>query len=193
MFTKINENVKKAKKSCKQEPKTKSYVILCTRDMMIVPIKANLNPYNNRPWFSGGTPQFFGGSADGENDPLKTLQREVTEESRRTLRLNAISGRVFEAPPANGDQNTYNFYYSIEWQRTGTQWNDNVTNSTEREMQRLVEVQLSDMLPDGSDSVIISRLLYDTDTVNAVGINTFRTSHTAAAFVTFIRRIWSSL
>jgi hypothetical protein len=159
--------------------------------MMIITIKADLNPYNNRPWFSGGTPQFFGGSADGENDPLNTLQREVTEESRGTLRLNAISGRVFEAPPANGDQNTYNFYYSIEWQRTGTQWNDNVTNSTEREMQRLVEVPRGHFDPQqDNDDNILDILLLETGTTQAMGVDQFRTSHTKNAFVIFIKNMW---
>ncbi|WP_333233955.1 MULTISPECIES: hypothetical protein [unclassified Microcoleus] len=142
----------------------------------------------------GGTPQFFGGSADGEGAPLETLQREVGEESRGTLRLNTISGEVFTALPANEDRNTYNFFYSIDWQRTQTQWNDNVTNPAEREMQRLVEVPRGHFDPQqDNDDDIRDILLLETGTTQARGVDQFRTSHTKNAFVIFIRDIWPHL
>jgi hypothetical protein len=159
---------------------------------MIVPIKADLNPYNGRPSFAGGTPQFFGGSPQGNQ--LQTMQQEVREESRGTYQLNAISGPVFHAPPANEDLNTYDFYYSTNWQATGTQWNNNVTTPQEREMQRLIPIERGAFDP-GQDNVtdIIDILLLQTGTTQAVGLGEFRNSHTATAFATFISTIWFNL
>ena len=175
----------------KNRNRIKSYVILCTRDRMIVPIKADRNPYTDLPWFAGGTPQFFGGSPQG--NPLQTLQREVGEESRGTLRLNASISPVYTAPPSDADRNTYQFFYSVDWDYTGTHWNENDLPRNQREMQRLVEVQ-RDIFAGASDpNVIIGILVNATNTVVAPGSNDFNTSHTATAFVEFIKNIWFTL
>ncbi|MEG5046160.1 hypothetical protein [Microcoleus sp. B4-C1] len=192
MFTTIRDNAKKAKNRCKKRPK--SYVILCNSEYMIVPIKADMNPYNGNFWFAGGTPQFFGGSPQG--DQLQTMQQEVREESRETLRLDTINGQVYTAEPSDIDNNTYSFSYSLNWDRTGTPWNDDVQEQlppNQREMQRLVSVQRNIFAGRTDPNEIIGILVNETNTVFAPGSNVFNTSHTATAFVIFIRDIWPNL
>jgi hypothetical protein len=181
------------RKRCQRRPQTKSYVILCTNEYMIVPIKADLNPYNGNPWFAGGTPQFFGGSPQGNQ--LQTMQQEVWEESRTTLQLNGIPNQpFFTAQPSDTDPNTYNFYYSANWQLTGNPWNEGVQlPPQQREMQRLAQVSRNIFAGHNDLNVIIGILVNETNTVLALGSAAFNTSHTATAFGTFIRDIWPNL
>lgn len=192
-FTQTAQYVTISKRRCRQEPKNKLYILLCDRETMVVPVKSDVNPYTLRPWFAGGTPQFFGGSAESTERPILTVQREVAEESRGTLALGWHSQPLLSVPPTDSDLNTYSFYYSVEWSRNSLTWPISGLPPEQREMQGLVIVERSDMLPDWQDSVIISRLVHQTGTVNAPGINAFQTSHTARAFVTFIRDIWPGL
>ncbi len=190
----IVKNEKGRRCKSNRRAQIKSYVILCTRDIMVVPIKANENPYNlNAGWFAAGTPQFFGGSLQGNQ--LQTLQQEVNEESRGSLQLNGIPNQPFyTVPPTDGDRKTYNFFYSQNWQNTEVLWNPNVSDPKQREMQRLVEVSRRFFDPPQDDEEDINDiLLIETGTTQARGLGEFRSSHTATAFATFIRDIWSRL
>jgi hypothetical protein len=190
-YQQVLPNIKET--SCKEkQPQIKSYVILCTRDTMIVPIKAFLNPYNQKRYWAAGTPQFFGGSSKGT--PIETMTDEVKEESRGTLELYDTNEESFFSPQLDNGNSLY-FFYSLTplWKRTGILWRKNGLKKAEREMDRLVDVPLDTFAGLTDSEAIIKRLMNKTDTESAPGIDDFKTSHTATAFVTFIKNIWPHL
>ncbi|NET04341.1 MAG: hypothetical protein F6K16_06330 [Symploca sp. SIO2B6] len=158
---------------------------------MIVPVKADQNPYNPAAqWLAAGSPQFFGGSPQGTT-PLDTMIQEVHEESRTTLELLDTSEESFFSPSLDAQTKLY-FFYSLSprWRETGKPWNPNPQQPQQREMKALVTVNKSDFQGLNSQQEIINKLIAVTQTTGASGINDFRNSYTATAFFKFIKEIW---
>ena len=81
-------------------PGPKYYVIFCTADVLIYPIKSRINPYpDGRKWSYPGQPQFFGGESKPGEKVIDTLIRETFEESAQTY---LIFGYV-DNPPIFAD------------------------------------------------------------------------------------------
>lgn len=118
-------------------PKPKFYIILVDRasNQMHVPVKSLLNPYNRRPAYCAGMPQFFGGTNTDDQPPAIVLEQEITQESRRTLELTSDSPQHFFT------EGNMSFYWAAEdrWQQTGTAWAPPQSN-VEAEMDRIAVV-----------------------------------------------------
>lgn len=167
----------------------KYYIMLVdqARNEMRVPVKALRNPYNGRGTFAAGMPQFFGGAGGDDEPHVEVLEKEVTEESRRTLRLTLASPE--DAPELFGRDNMY-FYWtgSDGWRETGTPWNDG-TGPDEREMERIAIIDLTRFDKGWSDDAIIAELVRQAGCGDAParGKADFAISETRVAFLRLIR------
>lgn len=152
---------------------------------MHVPVKALLNPHNNKKAYCAGMPQFLGGS--GKSKPFIVLQKEVTEESRGTLEL-------ILAPPSFFTDKNMSFYWASEdkWKQTGTSWKP-TKNPDEQEMDRIVVVDLKDFNNNMTDDQIIEELVKQTGSDKAAGTTDFNKSVTRTAFIKMIRILLKKL
>lgn len=166
----------------------KYYVMLVdsAKQQMRVPVKAALNPYNGKPAYCGGMPQFFGGTAAKDESPADSLKKEVGEESRRTLALTTDSPVPLFA---DMDQDMY-FYRAGRdgWQPTGTAWGD-AQDEAEAEMSRIVSVDLTLFDEDWSDDALINELILQTgsQSASAKAQQQFAESETRKAFIELLR------
>ena len=164
----------------------KYYIMLVdeTCRQLRVPVKALLNPSDQRPAFCAGMPQFFGGTDDKDQPPAAVLDQEITQESRRTLELTSGS------PPYFFTSGNMYFYWAAEdrWQRTDTPWAPG-QNAAEREMDRIVIVDLTPFDPAWDDDSRIAELLNQTQSQSAPqqGRTDFAGSATREAFVELFR------
>ncbi len=164
----------------------KYYIMLVDRrsNRMHVPVKALLNPYNNQPAYCAGMPQFFGGTDTDDQPPAIVLGQEITQESRRTLELTSGS------PPHFFTSGNMFFYWAAEdrWRQTGTPWGP-AQNNAEREMDRIVVVDLRRFNNTMNDNAIIAELVNQTASRGAPqqGQNEFDASATRTAFIRLIR------
>lgn len=165
----------------------KYYIMLIdtVSHQMITPVKALNNPYNGRPAYCAGMPQFLGGTDDNDQPVAVVLEHEITQESRRTLELTSGSPHHFFT-----EGNMF-FYWAIEtqWVQTGTPWGPAQTNE-EAEMDRLVVVDLTQFTNNMSDNAIINNLVNQTTNGTIVpqqGQTDFALSATRTAFINLIR------
>ncbi len=164
----------------------KYYVTLIDRasNQMQVPVKADLNPYNQRQAYCAGMPQIFGGTDMDDRPPAIVLGQEVTQESRRTLKLTSDSPSYFFT-----EGNMF-FYWASEdqWQRTGNPWEQPQSNE-EAEMERIVVVDLTQFDNGMNDNEIIMELVAQTGCGEAPhqGVLDFNASATRTAFIILIR------
>jgi len=169
----------------------KYYIMLVdtARNEMRVPVKALLNPYDDKNAFAAGMPQFFGGTGKGNQRHVDVLAKEVTEESRRTLQLTLASA---EAAPELFGRNDMYFYWtrSDGWRETGTPWNDG-RGPDEREMDRIAIIDLTPFVEDWSDDAIIAELVRQAGCGDAPvqGKRDFARSETRVAFLKLIRQL----
>lgn len=152
---------------------------------MITPVKALINPYNGRPAYCAGMPQFLGGTDDKDQPVPVVLEYEITQESRRTLKLTSAHPHYFFA-----EKNMF-FYWAIEtqWVQTETPWGPAKTND-EAEMDRLVVVDLTQFTTNMSDDDIVNNLVSQTTngtTVPPQGQADLALSATRTAFINLIR------
>jgi len=157
-----------------------------------VPVKALRNPYSGGGTFAAGMPQFFGGTGEGDQPHVAVLEKEVTEESRRTLQLTLASP---EAAPELFGRNDMYFYWtgSDGWRETGTPWNDG-RGPDEREMDRIAIVGLARFDKDWGDDEIIAELVRQAGCGDAPdrGKQDFAISETRVAFLRLIRLLLAS-
>lgn len=164
----------------------KYYIMLVDQahNQMRVPVKALQNPYNNRPAFSAGMPQFFGGTDTNDQPPVTVLDQEITQESRRTLELTT------HAPPYFYTSENMFFYWSAEggWRQTATPWGP-AQNNAEAEMDRIVIVDLTQFDANMTNDQIITELVNQTGSQGAPpqGQADFNASATRIAFITLMR------
>ena len=164
----------------------KYYIMLMDRDSaeMRVPVKALLNPYNQQPAYCAGMPQFFGGTDTDDRPPAEVMEREITEESRRTLELTSGSPSHFFT------EGSMFFYWASEgqWTETGTPWGP-AQNNAEAEMDRIVTVDLTRFNDGMNDTQIIAELVTQTGSNGAPqqGQAEFAVSSTRTAFIRLIR------
>jgi len=99
---------------------TKNYAILYNDTEVIFPVKAYLNPYNNKRAYCAGQPQFFGGKDEDDEGPLKSLQREVSEESLQFFEIAELGPKIYTGTyqANNFEDVTCNFYCTAEWKAT---------------------------------------------------------------------------
>ena len=168
-------------------PKYYITLIDLNANQMLVPVKANLNPYNNKTAYCTGMPQFFGGTDDTDQPPAIVLEKEITEESRRTLEL--ISG----SPTHFLTSENMFFYWAGEnqWKRTGTPWKP-ASKKEEKEMERIETVDLTEFhrkkIKSNDEEDIIWELRNQTGTLDAPekGETDFANSSTRTAFIEII-------
>ncbi|ARP91001.1 hypothetical protein CAL14_12450 [Bordetella genomosp. 9] len=181
-------------KSQKAGPKVKRYVVLYRPPSgdddghgdFVVGIKNTKNP-DGTPAFGGGFPSFFGGSAEGVEQPEDTLRREVEEESRKMLSFNGPAYPLF---PKDFETNgtTYSFYWSPGWTQTAGDLlhPPSATTDAEKEMSEYRTVSISafgDTLPGGR----LKRLLSLTGVQSGPSeVKRFSKTYTAKAFNRFI-------
>jgi hypothetical protein len=137
----------------------KYYIMLVNKgaNQMNVPVKVLMNPYTHQPAYWAGMPQFFGGTDSDDQPPATVLEREITEESRRTLEL--TSGN----PSHFFDAGSMFFYWAGEkqWSHTGAPWGD-AQNSAEAEMERSIAIDLAQFHIGMTDEAIITELVNQT-------------------------------
>lgn len=164
----------------------KYYIMLVNRaqHQMIVPVKALLNPYNGQRAYCAGMPQFFGGTDTTDEPPVQVLEKEITQESRRTLELTTGSPSHFYT------QGNMFFYWADEngWVHTGTPWGP-ANGNDEAEMDHLVTVNLAAFNTGMDDNAIIAQLVTQTQIIpaQAQGVADFNASATRPAFIAWIK------
>lgn len=96
---------------------TKNYGILYNENSVIFPVKAALNPYNQKPAYCAGEPQFFGGADEKEEGPLTSLKREVGEESLYFFRIKELGTNVYTGTYQNSKEEDVKckFYCTQQW------------------------------------------------------------------------------
>jgi len=166
----------------------KYYVMLIdpTNQQMRVPVKALLNPYNGRPAYCAGMPQFFGGTDNDDQPPPVVLDQEVTQESRRSLELTAHDPHHFF------DHENMFYYWAggNEWIVTGTPWGP-ARNAAEAEMDRIEIVDLTRFNAQWTDDQLIAELIRQTNSTGAParGQADFNGSATREAFIRLLRLV----
>jgi hypothetical protein len=164
----------------------KYYLMLVDQEQgeMYVPVKALLNPYDGQPAFASGMPQFFGGTDETDDPPAVALERELAEESRRSLELTSGS------PPEFYDSGNMFFYWAGEdrWQATDISWGS-ARDASEAEMDRIESVDLAGFNPGWGDDRIIEELVDQARCQRAPdqGVADFDGSATRTAFIALIR------
>ena len=165
----------------------KHYVVLyrVRREEMTFPVKGERNQLDNSVQFAGGYPAIFGGTDQGGGVD-KTLDAEVREESRQTLRPTTplTFAHYFTGQRPHND---LHFYWTANWETTGTQWRPPTTRD-EGEMAKIATVSLESFSSQDPPNLILDKLIKAS---GAPGGTTnqkqeFFTSETAAAFVQFI-------
>lgn len=95
------------------------YTVLCTRELLLYPIKADTNPHDPTKYvYCPGQPHFFGGGSEPQDKNwIETLRRETHEESAATYYLyGAPIARIFaDTFPRRGRQVVGEFYYADEF------------------------------------------------------------------------------
>lgn len=167
----------------------KFYVVLyrARRREITFPIKATLNEVDNLVQFAGGYPAMFGGTDKGGADRVnRTLDAEVREESRQTLRPTApltfthyFRGRV--------PHDDYYFYWTTNWETTEATWR-RALNRDEGEMMKVVTVSLESFSEEDPPDQIQKQLIQASGAPGGTAVQEqqFFESETAAAFVQFI-------
>lgn len=123
----------------------KEYVIFYTEDLIIVPIKAATNPYNERVAYCATYPQFFGGGVGVIRGVNHTLAGEVTEESQGQLILPVEpEPEVLIHEGANGEHHFRESYTFKKALYTGVVPEAFIINAgrpaAEREMQAILRI-----------------------------------------------------
>jgi hypothetical protein len=163
----------------------KYYVMLVdmAHQRMRVPVKALRNPYDGEAAYCAGMPQFFGGTDRDDRPPSAVMREEVSQESRRTLELTTIPIHFFDI------ENMF-FYWAGQdrWQDTGTAWGP-AGDDAEREMDRIVTVDLTRLNAEGTNDELIAELIAQTNSQGAPqqGQADFDESATREAFVELLR------
>jgi hypothetical protein len=112
---------------------SKFYVLFYDGQNIYFPVKAELNPYNGRPAYCGGFPQFFGGKPDGGETVGEALTREVLEESIATYALNPGSLPLIYEGNVGGDHFVHGGFFcsrnftrstTYVWPATENDWED---------------------------------------------------------------------
>jgi len=164
----------------------KYYIMLVDqeRNEMYTPVKAFLNPYNGQAATASGMPQFFGGTDETDDPPAVALERELAEESRRSLELTSGS------PPELFDSGNMFFYWADRdrWQATDISWGS-AREAKEAEMDRIEIVDLTQFDAAWSDNRLIAELIGQTGCQRAPdqGAAEFDGSATRQAFVELLR------
>jgi hypothetical protein len=164
----------------------KYYIMLVDQGQneMYVPVKAFLNPYNGQAAFASGMPQFFGGTAEGEEGPATVLDQEIAQESRRSLELTTPTPLHFFT---RGDM----FFYWADangWQSTDIPWGS-ARQADEAEMDRIQIVDLTGFDAGGTNDELIVELIDQTCSQRAPvqGAADFDASATREAFIELLR------
>ncbi|NEO99523.1 MAG: hypothetical protein F6K58_12750 [Symploca sp. SIO2E9] len=167
--------------------KTKYYVLLHDSNTKSItfPIKAPKNEFDHKEQFAGGYPAIFGGTDIG--GLAKTLQKEVTEESRRTLKVYDKAEYFKQFYNGETAKDRLFFYETDNWQQTGTEWG-RPKNRDEGEMMEIVTLQLDLFNPKDTKNKILEDII---NLSGAPGGSTsqqkeFFESETAEAFFKFI-------
>ena len=164
----------------------KYYIMLVDQGQneMYVPVKAFLNPYDGQAAFASGMPQFFGGTADGDEGPSTVLDQEIAEESRRSLELTTPTPLHFFT------EGSMYFYWADAggWQETDIPWGS-AREAKEAEMDRIEVVDLTRFDAGGTNNELIAELVAQTRCERAPdqGVVDFNGSATREAFVELLR------
>ena len=172
--------------------KHKSYVAMIDKEKgeMIVPIKARLNPYNNKPAFCAGMPQFFGGTHNSSRPPLYHIQKEVNEESRGTYELEQ------KYPTSFYKEDNMEFFVSDKsgWEKTEKKWtiedeeDEDKVPPEQKEMEDIKTVDLKKFNAEMKEDEIIEELIKQTNTSEASeqAQKEFNESATRQAYINII-------
>lgn len=119
------------------------------------PVKSSRNGVDGKIQYAGGYPAMFGGDDEDDDGPYATLEREVSEESRRTL----SAKRPFNSYWHSGDgENAYWFYSTTTWDQTGTVW-DQPRDRNEGEMLKWVSLDIARFEHYKTDKALLERLI----------------------------------